>query len=257
MSSASTSRTPAWPGGLVLLAEGAAASPELLAPAERAVLERFEAEKRRADWLRGRLAARAAVEALLGGCPDGLAILADPSGAPLVHGAPGVVVSLSHGHGRAAAWALRDGLPGVDLEKVRPRPPGTLRFYLSPEEREWVATFEGSADPQLPAGETSRRFDRDGPPSPRDRAAVVLWALKEAAFKALRPPRGLGLLDVSVALEGSLEAGGGAARIGWRGGLVGRAAALGATGVEAGWALDGGDLAVAWVRVRGASDRPG
>lgn len=232
---------------LVLLSEGAAASPELLAPAERAILERFEAEKRRRDWLRGRLAARAAVQALLGSCPEGLAILADPSGAPLVQGAPGVVVSLSHGHGRAAAWALRDGLPGVDLEKVRPRPPGTLRFYLSPEEREWVATFEGSSEPQP---------DRDGPPSPRDRAAVVLWALKEAAFKALRPPRGLGLLDVSVALEGPLEAGGGAARIGWRGGLVGRAAALGATGVEAGWAVQD-DLALAWVQVRGASDRSG
>ncbi len=244
----STSRTPAWPGGLVLLAEGAAASPELLAPAERALFDRFEAEKRRSDWLRGRLAARAAVEALLGACPAGLAILADPSGAPQVHGAPGVVVSLSHGHGRAAAWALRDGLPGVDLEKVRPRPPGTLRFYLSPEEREWVATFEGPESP---------RPDRDGPPSPRDRAAVVLWALKEAAFKALRPPRGMGLLDVSVTVEGRLEGGGGAARIGWRGGLVGRAAALGATGVEAGWALEGHDLAVAWVQVRGASDRPG
>lgn len=236
------------PPGLILLAPEAPASPELLAPAERELFARFEAEKRRQDWLRGRLAARAAVQALLGSCPAELAILADPSGAPLVQGAPGVVVSLSHGHGRAAAWALRDGLPGVDLEKVRPRPPGTLRFYLSPEEREWVATFEGSQEPQP---------DRDGPASPRDRAAVVLWALKEAAFKALRPPRGMGLLDVSVTLEGRLTEGGGAARVGWRGGLVGRAAALGATGVEAGWALEGDDLAVAWVRVRGASDRPG
>lgn len=253
----STSRPPAWPATLVLLAEGAAASPALLAPAERAILERFEAAKRRDDWLRGRLAARAAVETLLGRRPAELAILADPSGAPAVHGAPGVVVSLSHGHGRAAAWALDDGLPGVDLERVRPRPPGTLRFYLSPEEREWVATFEGSSEPRLPGGEPGRPFDRDGPPSPRDRAAVVLWALKEAAFKALRPPRGMGLLDVSVALEGPLEAGGGGARIGWRGGLAGRATALGATGVEAGWALAGGDLALAWVRVRGASDRPG
>lgn len=240
-----------WPRGLILLDDRLVASPASLALAERELLARFDAEKRRADWLRGRLAARAAVEALLleegRACPADLAILADPSGAPAVHGAPGVVVSLSHGHGRAAAWALRDGLPGVDLEKVRPRPPGTLRFYLSPEEREWVATFEGSSEPQP---------DRDGPPSPRDRAAVVLWALKEAAFKALRPPRGLGLLDVSVALEGPLEASGGVARIGWRGGLVGRAAALGATGVEAGWAVQD-DLALAWVQVRGASDRSG
>jgi phosphopantetheinyl transferase len=69
-------------------------------------------------------------------------------------------------------------LPGVDLERVRPRPEGTFRFYLDPREREQLAGLGGEE---------------------RDAAAVVLWSLKEAAWKTLRPHRGVGLLDFELA----------------------------------------------------------
>lgn len=259
--------------GWVLLAEAGepagAARLAWLAPAERAIADAFPTEKRRGDWILGRAAAKEAVAALL--AREGrrapprtdVVVTTTPSGAPSLapldlcdevggpsgeaasrgrpaHPATGgpIVVSLSHGHGLAAGWALRSGpsggLPGIDLERVRPRPIGTFRFYLTPEEREPVLALEGGA------------ADRAGP---RDDLAIVLWAVKEAAFKALRPPRGMGLLDVRVD-----DPQASAPRVRYTGGLLARAEALGARDVRAGWTRHG-DVVVAWVEVVGATDR--
>ena len=229
----------------------------LLSAAERAALARFTAPKRRADWLLGRAAAKEAVARALAAagaaCPDPTAIevAADADGAPRVAlppGLPRAVASLTHGHGRAAAWAtlpdLGQGHPGVDLERVRPRPEGTLRFYLRPEERARVLALAPG-----PGGDAW---------GPRDEAAVVVWALKEAAFKALAPARGHGLLDVEVALEGLLGAAPGAsawgaargrARVVYVDRMAVRARALGVAAVDAGWRR-AGNLVLAWARAR-------
>jgi len=136
--------------------------------------------KRREEWILGRLAAKEALARA--GVPrtEEITVRADADGAPrgfargepLPHG-----LSISHGHGLAVAWALERGLPGVDLERVRPRPEGTFRFYLEPGEREPLLALEGAE---------------------RDRAAVVLWSLKEAVWKTLRPHRGIALLDFAL-----------------------------------------------------------
>lgn len=242
---------PTLPDGLVLLR--ACSQEEALAcltPVEAAEQAALPSEKRRGDWLLGRVAAKAAVRRLLAEegrvVPDwrDLSLPAGPAGEPrvLLPGGPSdLAVSLSHGHGLALAWARRSGpaggLPGVDLERVRSRPEGTLRFYLHPDERAPVL--------QLPAGAGEA-------PGPRDHLAILLWALKEAAFKALVPPRGLGLLDVRVRLEGGWEAQEGTSRVELREGLAARARALGVAEVRARWRREG-ELVLAWVEARGAA----
>lgn len=212
-----------------------------LSPDEEAQAAAFPVDKRRVDWTLGRAAGKAAIERLLATegrarpDPREVVIEALPTGAPRVRpldGGPPVVVSISHGHGLAAGWALRSGpgggLPGIDLERVRPRKEGTLRFYLTPEEREPLLALPGAV------GDT---------PGPRDDLAVRLWAVKEAAFKALRPPRGMGLLDVRAEVDDH-----GAARVSYAGRLEERARALGVREVHAGWTRVEGDVIVAWVR---------
>src|SRR5205823_1303514 len=159
-----------------------------LSAPEQAVAAAFPMEKRRRDWSLGRLAAKAALLLALeergdAARADELLVLAGPEGAPvperlLASGERAPLelgLSLSHGHGLGAAWALASGRPGVDLERIKERPEGTFRFYLDERERAPLAALAGSA---------------------RDELAVVLWAIKEAAWKTLRPGRGVGLIDL-------------------------------------------------------------
>lgn len=226
-----------------------------LTESERVRWLAYPAEKRRQDWLLGRAAAKQAVRAaLLRGGRDPLDWLAfeirsGPSGAPVVHADPPLelAVSLTHGHDRAAAWAMppgaAGGLPGVDLERIRARRQGTLRFYLHPPERGWIE--------ELPLGSDRDPSDPDRPPGPRDVAAIVMWALKEAAFKALQPPRGTGLLDVAVELGDPFDAPRGTARVTYRGQADERADRLGVREVRGGWTRDG-EFVLAWTHAVGA-----
>lgn len=153
----------------------------LLAPEEMGHLASLAHPKRRGEWILGRFAAKAAVARAMGGPLADVRVMAGPDGAPSAvrDGATlACGLSISHGHGRAVAWAVPRGLPGVDLERVKPRPEGTFRFYLEPEEREPLLALAGVE---------------------RDRAAVVLWSIKEAAWKTLRPHRGVALLDFRLA----------------------------------------------------------
>lgn len=136
------------------LAPGAALSEK-----EAAQHAAFRMEKRRREWLAGRLAAKA----LLAGEGESLSafeIAMDKFGRPSCGGA---LVSISHSGG----WALAAVKPGssflgADLEKVEPRHPAWYRDYFHPAE--------------LPA------------PDPSE--ATRLWTIKEALLKAL----GLGLM---------------------------------------------------------------
>lgn len=216
-----------------------------LSPEEDARAAAFPVDKRRQDWTLGRAAGKAAVQRLLATegrpTPTPRAIVIDvlPSGAPHlrpVDDGPPVAVSISHGHGLAAALATRSsaagGLPGIDLERIRPRKEATFRFYLTPEERgPLLELAPGISDA----------------PGPRDDLAVRLWAVKEAAFKALRPPRGMGLLDVRAAVDDH-----GGAEVAYAGRLEERVRALGVREVRAGWTRVDGDVIVAWVHALGA-----
>lgn len=150
----------------VVKARIAIAGPNLdeIAPAERAEAERLGlGEHRRAEWRAGRLAARAALGALLGPAAEGLVVAREDDGAPVVVGAD-VAVSISHGRRWAVAAAGRVARIGIDLCEVG-RAPNVERIaqrFLHAEER---ALPRSAAD------------------------WALLWALKEAAAKVLR--RGL------------------------------------------------------------------
>lgn len=211
-----------------------AAAEDALLPEERRVLDAFPTEKRRQDWLLGRAAAKGALRAALGpaAAASRLAVLEDAQGAPcaFVAGQGGLerldlALSLSHGHGHAIAWARAGPPVGVDLERIRERPEGTFRFYLDPDER--AAHLDG-----LPAGPE------------RDARATILWSLKEAAWKVLRPGRGTALLHVKV--EAASLAPEGRARARYEGPAADRARSLGlAPAADLAWTRRG-DLVLAW-----------
>jgi phosphopantetheinyl transferase len=141
-----------------------------LLPAERALAAALGlGPHRRVEWRAGRLAARAALAALLGGPADGYVIGRDDDGAPVALGTA-AKVSITHGRRWAVAAAGHVARLGIDLCEIT-RAPNVARIaprFLAAEER------------ALPA-------------CAADWAA--LWALKEAACKALR----LGVFDGGLA----------------------------------------------------------
>lgn len=148
----------------VALPEGAFELPATLHPQEAAVARELP-EGRRAGWVGGRVALRAALAEL--GVDAPAPILATPRGAPLLP--PGAVGSVSHKRTIAVALAARRSEPpvtvGIDVEALRP-----LRADIAPR----VLTPAELAD--LPAG---------GPA--RDAAVLLYFSAKEAIYKALDP----------------------------------------------------------------------
>lgn len=135
------------------------------------VLSSFRIEKRRAEWLAGRLAAKALLAEYTGKPPAELEIESDLLGRPSCGGA---LLSISHSGGWAvAAFKPGSSFLGLDLEKIEDRHPAWYSDYFHPAEL-----------PEPDASEGTR-----------------LWAVKEAAMKAL----GLGLMadpiDIRVAGE--------------------------------------------------------
>ncbi|WP_259316096.1 type I polyketide synthase [Capillimicrobium parvum] len=145
----------------------------ILGRRERAVWrDLVGSDRRRADWLRGRAAAKDAVRTLLRhrgieAFPADVEILPGAHGAPIVHPAwPGAqgeppVVSITHSGevaiGAAANPAYRG--VGIDVEHPRTLPEGFAETALAPDER---------------------RFDDDG-----DARLLTLWCMKESAAKAV------------------------------------------------------------------------
>ena len=131
----------------------------------------FVMEKRRSEWLAGRLAAKLLLAAP-GEPLSRYEIASDLLGRP---SCGGTLLSISHSNGWAVA-AVKPGAAflGVDLEKIEPRHPAWYRDYFHPTEL-----------PRPDASEGTR-----------------LWAVKEAVMKAL----GLGLMadpmHIRVAADG-------------------------------------------------------
>ena len=86
----------------------------LLSPAERAVMP--AAGRRRDEWVRGRLAMRAALVATLGPAATAIEIVIAPDAGPLLVGGPPCAVSLSHDPGWIAVAVARGAYRvGIDL----------------------------------------------------------------------------------------------------------------------------------------------
>lgn len=151
-----------------------AAAPAFCGPRELARLRMFTVARGRHAFLQGRLAAKAAIGAMLGRLepsarfdPRRVEVENGYLGRPIVNGAPGLGVSLSHCQGFAAAVAFPQGLPlGLDLERVRPQNVLALSDRIAPEE---LAMARFTAPPGAPAAL---------PPT-------LLWCLKEALGKLL------------------------------------------------------------------------
>jgi phosphopantetheinyl transferase (holo-ACP synthase) len=153
-------------------------------------------ERRKEDWLAGRVAAKDAVRRFLWErgagplWPIEVEILAGEDGAPEVR-APGGLdlrVSISHKQGRALAMVAEGVDPGVDLETIEPRPPELDRSAFTERERGWL-----SARPE----------------AERDAWRARLWAAKEAAAKRRRT--GLGdprRMEIESMDEAAIDVGG-------------------------------------------------
>ncbi|MFN7143940.1 MAG: SDR family NAD(P)-dependent oxidoreductase, partial [Myxococcota bacterium] len=124
--------------------------------------------KRQDDRLAGQLAARRAVEALVG--HPRFSVVRAPSGEPVVEGAD-VHVTISHLDGEAVAMAVRSARAGIDLEEVEERHTSFAETWFTPAEQARLAGAE---------------------------ALTRAWAVKEAVLKALGKGMALSPRDVEV-----------------------------------------------------------
>jgi len=100
----------------------------LLSPGENALFQRFRLDKRRLEWLGGRVAAKHCIHQLL--APDAspslfhqYSILSNTHGGPRLEQTTcqDVALSISHSRGYAAAVACRSGSCGIDVQYLTPK----------------------------------------------------------------------------------------------------------------------------------------
>jgi len=136
-----------------------------LSPAEALRYAAFRMEKRRSEWLAGRLAAKTLLAAP-GEKLSSFEITTDSLGRPSCGGA---LLSISHSNGWAlAAMKPGSGFLGADLEKIEERHPAWYRDYFHISEL----------------------------PKPDPSEATRIWAIKEALLKALAPSKRAFPLDI-------------------------------------------------------------
>lgn len=153
------------------------------APAELDHIESLGIEKRRKEWMAGRLAAKLALRRLRRGrhgtAPPlaGIAIANRPEGPH--RGQPvageGEHIGISHSHDYAAAVAGPHPV-GIDIERVRPFSGAVREMMLTQRERERLAGLA---------------------PEATDEGHTLAWAFKEAFMKA----HGLGVFGAFPDIE--------------------------------------------------------
>ena len=158
-----------------------------LTPEELAVWSAWTLEKRKSEWLAGRLAAKKLLWDELDIAPLSWSVGRDGA-APSITGAslPGVHLSLSHSGGFGAATvsdAHTEGSAGIDIQRIRPVHPGLCARVFTPGERAQITREFGSED------------SADG--------LLLFWSLKEAAIKARRLPWVHSLQSIEVRLYGN------------------------------------------------------
>lgn len=165
-----------------------------LTPLEELQYQKLLTDKRKRDWLAGRLAAKRAViqHPDAPNEPSRVQLVTESSGAPSAEFDPPPTqlttspqrardLSITHGHGRAYSVYSPGVSSALDLEQVKDMRDGSLRFFLRPRERGLYHNM---------------------PKDQRDLTSLAAWCLKEAAYKALRPERGPSLLDVELGHHG-------------------------------------------------------
>jgi len=158
-----------------------------LTPEELDVWAAWKLEKRKSEWLAGRLAAKKLMRDEIDLAPPDWSVGRDGA-APSITGVtlPGTLLSLSHSGGFGAATlsdSYSEGSAGVDIQRIRPVHPGLCARVFTPAERAQVAARFGSED------------SADG--------MLLFWALKEAAIKARRLPWPHALQSIEVRLVGA------------------------------------------------------
>jgi 4'-phosphopantetheinyl transferase len=188
-----------------------------LTGAERASLAGFRVAKRRADWLAGRVTAKAVVaramqEVLPGRWPlRAIEIATEPSGAPcarlardaqpIAGFAPGerlpISVSISHAEEHALAAATCSPRKSLPARSEDPPDEGEDHPGVS------LGADLGAIEPRSPAFvETfltpeERRFVAGGTAAERDLRANLVWCAKEAVLKAFGVGLTVDTLEVS------------------------------------------------------------
>ena len=155
--------------------------PDFLNEAELDVFKPLKTEKRRRDWLMGRLAGKLLIAELARGKTghtlslNQITILPHNDGWPILSmpplpGLPAVTLSISHSRDRAFCAAVEgENRPiGADTEHNEPRSDGFADEYFTPLEMQFLSA---------------------APPEQHDWLINAIWSGKEAALKAIR--RGL------------------------------------------------------------------
>jgi len=153
-----------------------------LCSAELAQFEIFPSERRKRDWLAGRLAAK---KALLHFAREHKYQLLQPTQWRIVSTGDGVPrvrwdgversdvsLSIAHSHGQGFAGVAHcptEGRIGVDMERIRPLHPRLASRMLTPREQKALRT---------------------SPKHQQNERLILYWTLKEAALKALQPLAG-------------------------------------------------------------------
>jgi 4'-phosphopantetheinyl transferase EntD len=166
----------------------ASAVPDWLAPAEAMYARGLASARRRAAWLAGRLAAKAALARLVSRVvrPDRIEVLPAAGGGPVVRiggeqAAGPLEVSISHTRHLAAAVAYdrrRSGAVGIDVEVCDQTIDPALLDTFTDEERRAILACDDSA---------------------RHLCTLWFWTAKEAALKAVRQGLRLPLTAVRLA----------------------------------------------------------
>lgn len=138
----------------------------LLSKEEQVRYRSFPSEKRKREFLLGRVALRTLLAERLEVVPNEVLLEVTDEGAVVVEGAP-YHVSITHAEDRAVAAVARRRV-GVDLERIAERDPNIADFLMHPDECDLLDTL----------------------PMNREAAFILCWTLKEATLKAL----GTGLL---------------------------------------------------------------
>ena len=143
-----------------------------LTPAELTVWSAWTGEKRKSEWLAGRMAAKKLLRDVLDLAPLSWSVGRDGA-APSITGVslPGIHLSLSHSGGFGAAAisdAHTEGSAGIDIQRIRPVHSRLCTRVFTPGERAQITREFGSEE------------SADG--------LLLFWSLKEAAIKARRLP---------------------------------------------------------------------
>lgn len=176
-----------------LLAEAAPASvaARYLGLAEGERFLSFSSPQRQAEWLGGRLAAKAAAQCFSplpfasGEAWRRWQISQNPQGKPYIHGAlpegaSDPAISISHGGGLAVAMATASGACGIDLQALTPTLERVRPRFAAAAELAILAQAPGLAPLTLPE------------------RLLLLWTAKEACRKAkVRVPL-LGFLEMRL-----------------------------------------------------------